>query len=119
MFGLDLCLSLLNIPIVLFSFILLWDNCLVHCKCSISRLPWSLTLNEESSFRLFWQNIISSVFCTFKHNLFALSQYDRFYRSLFNCLAKTSKDLCDCIILVSSAKWYVFESCMQVFRSLM
>ena len=66
--------------------------------------PWSLNLNKESGFRLFGRNIISSVFCTFKGNLFVLSQYEKFDRSLFNCLAKTSKDLFDCIMLVSSAK---------------
>ena len=85
----------------------------------MTRLPWSLNLNKESSFSSFERNIISSVFCTFKHNLFGLSQYDRFDRFLFNCLDKTSKDLFDCIILVSSAKWYLFESCIQVFISLM
>ena len=68
------------------------------------RFSWSLNLNEESSFRLFGRNSISSVFCTFKGNLFVLSQYEKFDRSLFNCLAKTSKDLFDCIMLVSSAK---------------
>ena len=58
--GLELLLSLLNIPIALFSLILKWDNFLVHCKGSSrstpryltdlvgrSRLPWSLNLNEE------------------------------------------------------------------------
>ena len=68
------------------------------------RFPWSLNLNEESSFRLFGRNIISSVFCTFKGNLFVVSQYEKFDSSLFNCLAKTSKDLFDCIMLVLLAK---------------
>ena len=108
--ALELYLSFLNLPITLFSFILTWDNCLVHGKCSsrsflgyfltnwIGRSPlsWSVNLNKDSSFRLFGWNL-SSVFCTFKHNLFPLSQCDRFNRSLFNCLAKTSKDLFDYI----------------------
>ena len=117
MSGFELYLSLLNIPIDLFIFTLTWDNCLLHCKCSckstpryltdwvgISRFPWSLNLNEEPGFRLFGKNIISSLFCTFRHNLFALSPYERFERTLFNCLAKTCKDLFDWIMLVSSAK---------------
>ena len=103
--GLELYLSFLNKPIALFSFILTWDNCLLHCKCSfkstsryltnwvdISRFPWSLSINEKSSFRLFGRNIISSVFCTFRNSLFARSQYERFYRYLFNCLVKASKE---------------------------
>ena len=118
MFGLELYLSLPNIPIDLFIFTLTWDNCLLHCKCSskstprystdwvgISRFPSSLNLNEEPSFRLFGQNIMSSLFSTFRHNLFALSASERFERTLFNCLAKTCKDFFDWIMVVSSAKY--------------
>ena len=129
---LELCLSVLKIPIALFNFILTLDNCLVHCKCSSSRstpsyltdwtgiscFPSSLNLIEGSISRLVGQNI-SSIFWMFRYNLLALNQYDRFNRSLFICFAKTSKDIFDCIMFVSSAKWYVFKNYMQVFKSLM
>ena len=104
-------LSLLNMPIPLQSFILTWDNCssksfpgYLNDWVGIICFPWSLNLNEESSFRLFGQNIISSVFYTFRYNLFALNQYERFDRFSSNCLSKTSKDLFDCIMFVLSAK---------------
>ena len=114
---LELCLSLLKIPIALFKIILTLNNCLVHCKCSskstpryltdwagISRFHCSLNLIEGSILRLVGRNIISSVFWIFRHNLLALNQYDRFNRSLFICFAKTSKDIFDCIMFVPSAK---------------
>ena len=119
------CLDWSCISVCLIYMELTWDNCLVHCKYSsrstpryltdcvgIGRLPCRLNLIEVRNFTLFRKNI-KSIFCTFKPNLFSLNQYDRFDRSLLNCLAKTSKDLFDCIVLVSSAKWYVFESCIK------
>ena len=82
---LELCLSLLKIPIVLFNFILTLDNCLVHSQCSskttpryltdwfgISRFPGSLKLIEGSILRLAGRNM-SFVFWIFRHNLLALN----------------------------------------------
>ena len=85
---LELCLSLLKIPKVLFNFILTLD-----------RFPCGLNLIEGSILRLVGRNIISSVFCIFRHNLLALNQYDRFNRFLFICFPKTSKDIFDSIIV--------------------
>ena len=78
---LDLHLSLFQVPMPLFSFILTWDYCLFLCKCSsksfprylthwldIRCFPWCSHLKKESSFRLFRQNILSSAFCTFMYN---------------------------------------------------
>ena len=131
MSSLEVCRSLLKIPIALFKFILTLDNCFVHCKRSskgtprhlidwsgITRFPYSLNLIEASIFKLVGWNIISSAFWIFRHNLLALNQHDRFNRSLFIYFAKTSKDIFDCIMFGSSAKLYFFENCIQVLRSL-
>ena len=48
--------------------------------------------------------IINSVFLTFKESLLAFNHYDKLLRSWFNSLAKTSSDLPDCRIFLSSAK---------------
>ena len=128
MSGLGLYLSMLNTPIDLFIFTLTWDNFLPHCKCSsksipryltdwvgISIFPSSLNLTRSLVLGYFGKNIISSLCCTFRHNLFALSQYERFERMLFNCLAKTCKDFFNWIMLLSSAKWYFLKIVLKKY----
>ena len=43
MSSLELCLSLIKVPIAVFNFTLTLDNCFVHCKCSSKSAPRYLT----------------------------------------------------------------------------
>ena len=114
---LALYFSLLRIPIARFSFIFTCDTCSFECKCSssgtpryfsdlvgTSLLPLSLNLKLLSIFNFFDLNITSSVFFTFRLNLFAFNQLERLNRSLLIRLDNISREVLDNITLVSSAK---------------
>ena len=114
---LALYFSLLRIPIARFSFIFTCDTCSFECKCSSSStpryftdlvrtslLPLSLNLKLLSMFNFFDLNITSSVFFTFRLNLFAFNQLERLNRSLLIRLDNISREVLDNITLVSSAK---------------
>ena len=53
----------------------------------------------------------SSVFFLLKVSLFALNRFERFDKSFFICFDILSVEF-DCMMLVSSSKWYNFEYLM-------
>ena len=62
--------------------------------------------------------IRSPVFFTLRLRLFALNQFVRLDKSLFTCFDNISSNGLDRIMLVSSAKWYVFQNLILLCRSL-
>ena len=66
-------------------------------------LPSILNLKLRSNFSFFDLKSTSSVFLILRLNLFAFSQFEKLDKSFFIlCLFS---DKCDCIMLVSPAKW--------------
>ena len=70
-------------------------------------------------FAAFRRKIINSVFLTFKESLLAFNHCDKLLTSWLNFLAKSSSDLPDCRIFVSSAKWYALEYLTHLCRFFM
>ena len=81
-----------------------------------SLLPSNLSLKLGSVLNFFGPKITNSVFFTLRLSLFAFNQFERFNKSLFTCFDNFSSNGLDCIMLVWSAKWCVFENLMLLWR---
>ena len=81
--------------------------------------PYNYIFMLKASSFLLGLKIISSVFETFSQILLALSQFGRFFRSIFKSLLNLFSDLLIISRFVSSAKWWTLQCFITTCKSLM
>ena len=70
----------------------------------------------EQNLVVCWPKNNKSCFFHIK-TLFALNQFERFDKSLFIYFGTFSSNKLDCVMFLSSVKWYVFENLVLLCKS--